>query len=141
MLVDGGVLTGEANQPAHRFGILPHVGPGDHRLTLVRLEQGGQDRDCGRLAGAIGPEKAKHDALGDDEVETGQRGDFLVPLDQARCLDHVGHGFLLFLCRDLLTIRPASPPKIIGPEDEFRIRPGDDWNHALLWWAFFESRQ
>ena len=65
--------------------------------SLIGLEQGRQDRHCRGLAGAVRAKKTEHGALGDDEVETGQCGDFLVPLDQTRCLDHVVHGFLLFL--------------------------------------------
>ncbi len=140
VLVDRGVLAGEADEPAYRFGVFPDVGPGDHRLTLVWLEQGGQDRHCGRLAGAVRPEKAKHDSLGDDEVETGQGGDFLVPLDQTRCLDHVGHRFLLFLSRssDNQTGVAAETHRSGGL---IPIGPEDDWNHASLGVDLLDSRQ
>ena len=58
----------------------------------VGIEQGGQDAHRGRLPRAVGPEQAEHRALGHGQVQTVERADLAVGLDQSARADHVRHG-------------------------------------------------
>jgi hypothetical protein len=49
-----------------------HVVAGDTDGAGIGGEQGGQDVDHGRLAGAVGPEQGEHDAGRDVEVDAAQ---------------------------------------------------------------------
>jgi hypothetical protein len=92
VLVDGGVLAGEPDALPDRLGIGAHVDAGDLDRAGVGLEQGGEDADGRRLAGAVGPEQSEHGALGDDQVEPVEGGDIPEALDQPRGADHLSHG-------------------------------------------------
>ncbi len=56
VLVDGGVLPGEPDAPAHRRRVAQHVDAGHLRVTGVGAQQGGQHADGGGLARAVRPE-------------------------------------------------------------------------------------
>ena len=89
--VDGGVLQGDADRPAHRAGLRLHVvarHPGPARRGP---QQGGEHADEGGLAGAVGPEEPEDLALLHHEVDAGDRGQVAEAADEALRLDRVGH--------------------------------------------------
>jgi hypothetical protein len=59
-LVDGRVLAGQGDQPADLLGLGDDVVAADQGPALVRLEQGGQMRTGGGLAGPVGAEHGQH---------------------------------------------------------------------------------
>jgi hypothetical protein len=63
VLVDGGVLAGQADDLAHRLGFFHHVATQDGGPTAIGVQDGGQDAHGGRLAGAVGAEQAEDRAL------------------------------------------------------------------------------
>ncbi|CAM5738823.1 hypothetical protein SHIRM173S_02269 [Streptomyces hirsutus] len=69
VLVDRRELAGQADGAAHGVRLLEHVDTGDHRLSAVGPQQGGQTADGGGLARAVRPEQAQDGALGDIEVD------------------------------------------------------------------------
>ena len=62
VLVDRGVLAGEADLRAQRVGVAHDVEARDPRAARVGLEQRGQDPHRGGLAGAVGTEQAEDGA-------------------------------------------------------------------------------
>ena len=69
VLVDGGVLAGEADALAHLVGLPDDVEPEDRGATGVGLEDRGEDADGGGLAGAVGAEQSEDGAGGHGEVD------------------------------------------------------------------------
>ncbi len=53
--VDGGELSGEADEAAHRVGLLDDVVPEHPRVPLVGAQEGGEHPDGRRLAAPFGP--------------------------------------------------------------------------------------
>ena len=88
VLVDGRVLAGEADRLADALGVLDHVEAADAGVAGVGDEQGGQDADGGRLAGAVGAEHTEDGAASDGEVDALQRLRLAEVLDEALGLDH-----------------------------------------------------
>jgi hypothetical protein len=86
-LVDGRELPGQADRGAQAPGVLDHIEAGNAGAACVRLEQGGEDPDRGRLAGAVGPEEAVHGALRYRQVDSRQRRDIAERLRDAFDLD------------------------------------------------------
>ena len=58
VLVQGRVLAGEADRPAHGGGVGDHIAAEDARLPAVRAQQRRQDADGGGLARPVGAEQA-----------------------------------------------------------------------------------
>jgi hypothetical protein len=63
VVVDRGVLAGQADAGPYLLWMLADIDPGDAGPAGVGWEQGGQDADEGGLAGAVGAEQAE-DAAG-----------------------------------------------------------------------------
>ena len=63
VLVDGGVLPGQADDAAQLLGLADDVEAGDGRSARVGLEQRREDPDGRRLAGAVRAEQAEDRAL------------------------------------------------------------------------------
>ena len=55
VLVDGGVLPGQADALTNALRLALDVDPGHPRLARVGAEERRQDADRGRLARAVGP--------------------------------------------------------------------------------------
>ena len=68
--VDGRELTGDADHGADRVGLAGDIVAGDLDLAAVRGDEGRQDMDRRRLAGAVRSEKGVDRPLGDLEVDT-----------------------------------------------------------------------
>jgi hypothetical protein len=68
-LVDGRELPGQADRFAHGLRLGDDVESRDARGARIRLQQGGEDADHGRLAGAVRPEQGEDAARGDVEVD------------------------------------------------------------------------
>ena len=83
VLVDGGVLPGEADHVAELLGLLDDVVAGDGGTALVGVQERGQDPDGGGLAGPVGAEEAKHRARRDLQVHALQRLHLPEPLGEA----------------------------------------------------------
>ena len=64
-------------------GVAHHVEALDDRAAAVRAQQGGQDADGGRLAGAVGSEDAEHRAARNRQVDPAQRAHVAERLGQA----------------------------------------------------------
>ena len=64
VLVDRGVLARQADDPPDRVRLADDVEAGDRGSAGIGLEEGRQDPDGGRLAGAVRPEQAQDGALG-----------------------------------------------------------------------------
>src|SRR5690606_24718121 len=58
VLVHRGELAGQADAAPHRLGLTHDIVAEDSGLPCIRLEQGGQHPNHGRLAGAVGTEDA-----------------------------------------------------------------------------------
>lgn len=89
LLVDRGVLPGQADGAAQRAGLLHHVEARHDGVSGVGLDQGGQDSYEGGLAGAVGAEHAEDGALAHIEVHAVQSLGLAVVLDQPPYLDGV----------------------------------------------------
>jgi hypothetical protein len=72
VLVDRGVLSGQADRLAHGLGIAGHVDAEHLGTAAVGPQDGGEDAHGGRLARAVGPEQAEHGTGGHREVDTRQ---------------------------------------------------------------------
>jgi hypothetical protein len=72
VLVDRGVLPGEADALADGLGMAGHVHAEDLGVTAVGVEDGGEDAHGRRLAGAVGPEQPEHGARCRGKVDTGE---------------------------------------------------------------------
>src|SRR5262249_2113939 len=83
LLVDRGVLAGEADHAAQLPGLLHDVVPGDGGGARVGGDQGGQAADEGGLAGTVGPEHTEDGALGHVQVDAVEGLGLAVVLDQA----------------------------------------------------------
>ena len=91
VFVDGRELAGQADRAAHLVRVLEHVDARDDGAPAVGLQQGGQDADGGRLAGAVRPEQAEHGAFGHVEVDAVQRPYVTEGLDQTFGIDGAWH--------------------------------------------------
>ncbi|CAM5523698.1 hypothetical protein STANM309S_01756 [Streptomyces tanashiensis] len=83
LLVEGGVLSEQADPPPYLPGPGPHVVARDPYQTLVVPEQGGQDPYGRGLARAVGAEQAVDGPPPDGEVEPVQGVLLPVPLPRA----------------------------------------------------------
>ena len=81
--VDGGLLRGHADAPAHRGRIGHDVDAGDRGRALGGRRERGEDADGGGLAGAVVAEQAEDGAGRDVEVEVAQRPEVAVALAEA----------------------------------------------------------
>ena len=70
--IDGGELSGDADRGADLVGFADDVVAGDANGASVGGEQGGEDVDRGRPAGAVGSEQGEHDAGRDVQVDAAQ---------------------------------------------------------------------
>ena len=86
VLVDRGVLAGEADAPPHPLRILAHVDAEHAGGAAVGLEQRGEHPHRGGLARAVGAEHAEDLAFGDLERDPFHRLDIAEALHQS-----VGH--------------------------------------------------
>ncbi len=82
VLVDRGVLAGEADVLAQLVALLQDVHSGYGRAAGVGLQERGQDPDRGGLAGAVGPEQAEHGSGLDFKVHSVERLDVAEVLGQ-----------------------------------------------------------
>ena len=92
VLVDRGVLAGEADALANGLGVAGHVDAEHLGPAVVGLEDGGEDAHGRRLAGAVGSEQAEHRAGRHGEVDAGQRLDGAEALGEALDPDGGGGG-------------------------------------------------
>jgi len=83
VLVDGGVLAGQADRVTDGLGVGDDVVTEDTGLAGVGPQDRGEDPDGGRLAGAVGAEEAEHGAGRDGEIDPVEGGDVSEPLDEA----------------------------------------------------------
>ncbi len=89
VLVHRGVLAGQADDAPDHLGLLRHVVAQDGAVALVGLEDGREDADRGRLAGAVGAEQTEdssrldfeRDAVEGTHVPAGEHLDEVVRLD------------------------------------------------------------
>ena len=72
-VVDGGVLGGEADAPAHLRGLGAHVEAGDDGRARVGVGERGEDAHGGGLARAVRAEHGGDGADGHLEVDAGER--------------------------------------------------------------------
>ena len=86
VLVDRGVLAGEADAPSHPLRVLAHVDAEHAGGSPVGLEQGGEHPHGRGLARAVGPEQAEDLAFGHLERDPFHRLDIAEALHQ-----FVGH--------------------------------------------------
>jgi hypothetical protein len=102
VVVDRGVLAGQADAGPHLLGMVADVDPGHAHPAPVGLQQGGQHPDEGGLAGPVGPEQPVDAAALHGQVEAVQRADRDLAtehLDQVLDLDdRVVHRSSLRLC-------------------------------------------
>ena len=89
--VDGGVLQGDADRPAHRARLGHHVVAGHPGPPGGRAQERGEHAHEGGLAGAVRPEEAEDLALLDDQVDAGDGGEVAEAPDEALRLDRVAH--------------------------------------------------
>jgi hypothetical protein len=68
-LVHCGELAGDADRGADEVWFGSRVVAGHPGGPAVRGEQGGQDADCGRLAGAVGPQQGEYRSFGHVQVD------------------------------------------------------------------------
>ncbi len=73
VLVDGGILPGQTDEPAQLLRVAHHVVTEYGRPTAVGPQQGGQDADGRGLAGTVGAEQTEDRALRDLQIETVER--------------------------------------------------------------------
>ena len=91
--VDGRVLAGQADPPAHGVGLFDDVVAEDLRPAAVGKEHRRQDPYGRRLAGPVRTQESEDGSLGDLQVDPGKRHHLAVPL--AETLDHdrsIAHG-------------------------------------------------
>jgi hypothetical protein len=98
VLVDGGVLAGQADPAADGARPGDDVDAVDQRAAGVRAQQRGEHAHGGGLAGAVGPEQAEHGAALDGERDAverpvGAEGDPHVLDDDGGCVG--GHDVIL----------------------------------------------
>src|SRR5207253_207363 len=90
VLVDGGVLAGEPDSLAHLWGVAHHVEARDARGAVFGQQQGRQDANGRRLAGAVRAEQPEDTARLDAEIDAAKRVDVAVALTQPGGLDGGG---------------------------------------------------
>jgi hypothetical protein len=105
VLVDSGVLPGEADGGAQLRRLGGDVEAGDAGAPGVRLEQRREDPHRGRLAGAVWPQEAEHGALLRLEVDAVEGDHIAVGLGQAAG----GDGGLGHRPSNVLVVLPACP--------------------------------
>ena len=90
-------LTGQVTDLAfHRNRIAIAIEPEDRRGSRRRMDESHEEPDRGRLACAVGSEKAEHLAFGDLEVEVEESMPRAVILGEPVHDDRAGHRFLRF---------------------------------------------
>ena len=89
VLVDRGVLAGQADRLADLARLAGDVETGDPGRAGVGLEQRRQDADRGGLAGAVGPEDAEHGAGAGRQVDAVEGLGRAESLDEALGFDRV----------------------------------------------------
>ena len=97
-LVDRRELPGDTDRGAHPGWLPSYVEAGDPDLAVVGGQQGGEDVDDGRLAGAVGSEEGVDGALRNSQVDAVQHGMIAVGLGQSGDLDRgvgIGHATML----------------------------------------------
>ena len=93
VLVHGGVLAGQADLRAQGLGVAHDVQAGDLGAPSVGQQQGGEDADPGRLAGAVGAEEPEDRPRRHLEVDALQRMHGAEVLgERLGTDDRVGHG-------------------------------------------------
>ncbi len=96
--VDRRELPGGTDHGTHSSGLAPYVEAGDADLAVTGGQQGGEDVDDGRLAGAVGPEERVDGALRDGQLDAVQHGVLAVGLGESGDLDRgVGSGHIAML--------------------------------------------
>ena len=92
LLVDRGVLAGQADRAADAVGVLHDVAAGDRGGARVGTQEGREDADGGGLARAVGAEDPEHGSLGDGQVDAVECCGRAVVLREALGVDGVvGH--------------------------------------------------
>ena len=89
--VDGRVLQGDADDPAHLLGLRAHVEAGHPGPALGDAQQGHQHPHQGGLARPVGPEEPEDLTLVDDEVDPVHRDDVTEAADEALGHDRARH--------------------------------------------------
>ena len=93
VLVHRRVLAGQSDERPDLIGLGDHVVPEDTAGAPVGGEDGGEDADGRRLAGAVGPQQAEDGALLDREAHAVEGAHVTAEgLSQIVGLDGVGHG-------------------------------------------------
>ena len=95
VLVDGGVLAGQADQRAHQRRLLLHVVAEHPGRPAVGPEDGGEDPDGRGLAGSVGSEQPEDGALLDGEADPVEGAHLALALEgllQVVDFDGGGHG-------------------------------------------------
>ncbi len=110
VLIDRGVLAGEADQTAHGVGIGADVVAEHARLAGVGRQQRGEDADGGGLAGAVGSEDPVHRPCGDGQVQ---------PVDGAGLAERLGEA-------------PGLDGGVRSGVHECSCRVSSWWRRALL---------
>ncbi len=114
-VVHRGELPGQGDLLADLGGLRRHVEPGDARRPPVGPDQGRQDVDRGRLAGAVGSEQSEDRAPFDAERDVVEHRHSLVSLLEVLHLDGVGcsvHGSLLSPCHGHERVIRTSPKAV-----------------------------
>ncbi len=75
VLVDRGVLAGQADDRAELLRLRDDVEAGHGGAAGVRLQQRGEDAHRRRLAGTVGSQEAQDAAFRDDQVDAVERAD------------------------------------------------------------------
>jgi hypothetical protein len=112
VLIDRGVLTGHADQRTDRPRVGGHVVTEHRGPSRVRFEDGAEDADSGRLAGAVGSEQTQYAAPGDSQVDAVQRRYGTEALGQPLSPDHLAGPVAARPCRH--ASRPALAPEAAG---------------------------
>jgi hypothetical protein len=87
VLVNGGVLSGEADVRAQSGALVEDVEAGDAGRAVVGTEERREDAHGRRLAGAVRPQEPEDGPAVDAEVDAAQRVDVAVALAQSLRLD------------------------------------------------------
>ena len=106
------VMIGELHQLARREAKARAVDLLEQFSLTDAAEQGGEDADGGRLAGAVGAEDAEHGAPAGGEAHAVQRDGVAEALDEPLRLECVRHGHSLSVVRDDSRVHaPAGRPR------------------------------
>ena len=126
--VDGGELSGEADQRAQFRGVGDDVAAGHDGAAAVGSHERRQDAHERCLAGPVGAEQREHLALLGDEVEVGERLCGAEGLIDSLDFDH-RHGWPLSIrltrsraCRSWFARHPRPPGRVGRPALDTRRR-------------------